>query len=171
MGDEEAALALFKENEDREDLTDFARGRFFMTYIERFNLSQNELARRLDVDVGTVNRCIGIFETSRQVLEHSNGSMKAEAYRHVVTEVKFKEANRLPEEKKVEALAQVAQHDLSTNETKALVRKIEDGKPVNAATSEVLLEREQARTVTYRNEKLTCPTCSGKGFVLRGTIA
>lgn len=169
LDDETMAKMLYQENADRKELNDFERGRFFKRYMEKFGLSTREAEKRLGVDHSVVVRCVGITGTLEVVVPTT--SIDPSAFQNAITANKFKEASRLKnEEKKTQALVQVATHDFSTDETKALVTKIQRGKEPEKAANEVLLERETMKPERYQLKKngiarVGCPLCGRNVFV------
>ncbi|MDA4118663.1 MAG: hypothetical protein OK455_10000 [Thaumarchaeota archaeon] len=93
----------------------------------------------------------------------------ARLYERAMTRNKFSEVNRLPEEDKGSALQAVVENHLSTEETKALTQKVEQGSTVEQATSEIILRRETIKPERFaeRRRRIECPTCKGKGYVLK----
>lgn len=168
LDDEDAAVALYQDNADREGLSDFALGEFFQRFMHRFGVSTREAANRLDVDHGTIVRCVGIVETFKLVVAPATVKVDADAYKSVITEHKFKEANKLPEAKKLKSLAQIAENGLSTSETRALVSSVQKGEAPGRAANRIILARETRRAEAYgeRKRRVECPTCQGKGWIL-----
>jgi ParB family transcriptional regulator, chromosome partitioning protein len=169
LADEEAALALFNENRDREDFSDCERGVYFERFMDRFGLSEREAALRLGVSHTTISLCLGVVEARKRVVVPTTGGTQRELYKRTMTTNKFKEVNRLPEADKTPALRAVVENRLSTEETKTLTAKVESGKTVEEATNEILLRRETVKPERFaeRKRRMECPTCKGKGYLLR----
>ena len=168
MSDQAAADALFAENEDRENFTDPERGRYFLAYLKRFGVSERELARRLEVSHTMVSRCIATARVSEQVVR-GRTTIDASVQEAALTATKVAAVNSLPRARRAEAAAAVASNGLSTSETKEMVAGVRARKSVSQAVTEVVNSRETRKAEKYAQRKLRlrCPTCGGRGWVLK----
>ena len=70
ISDEDAAVLALIENEAREDLTDYERGKAYKSLIDRqFVLSQSNLAHRIGCSNATITRCLSYFKLPKEVIE------------------------------------------------------------------------------------------------------
>ncbi len=70
VGDAEAALMALADNDAREDLTDFERGRKYQQLIQTgVATSQSDLARRIGRERVFIQRCISFFKLPAPVVE------------------------------------------------------------------------------------------------------
>jgi ParB-like chromosome segregation protein Spo0J len=168
LKDEEAALALFNENRDRRNFSDFERGVYFTRFMERFKLSEREAASKLGVSDTTINLCVGVVHARDRVLARVS-SGRSNLYERVMTAHKLTEVRRLPEAEQPEALQAVVENHLSTSETATLSSNIRAGKTVAQASSEIVLRRETVKPERYaeRKRRVVCPNCRGKGYLLK----
>ena len=169
MSDQVAADALFADNEDRENFSDPERGRYFLSYVERFKVSERELGRRLGVSHTMISRCIATAKVSEQVVR-SRTTIDDSIHEAALTATKVAAVNSLPRTKRAEAAAAVASFGLSTSETKAMVAGVHARKSVSRAVTEVVNGREAQKAEKYaeRKHRIRCPTCGGSGWVLNG---
>lgn len=169
LGDDAAAIALYSENHDRKDFTDYERGVYFRRFMQRFRLSEREAAAKLKTTHTTISLCLGVVD-ARERLVRPRTTLAPGLYERTMTRTKFSEVNRLSSSKIAPALQAVVENRLSTEETKALAAKVESGKSVEKATNEVLLRRETRKPERYAEKKarVECPTCKGRGYLLNG---
>jgi ParB family chromosome partitioning protein len=168
LEDEEAALALLNENRDRRDFTDFERGVFFRRFMESFKLSEREAAQKLGVSQTTISLCLSLVEVRARLILPRIGE-GTQLYERTMTRNKFSVVNRLPEKDKAPVLQAVVENRLSTEETRALTTKVEQGSTVEKATNEIILRRETIKPERFaeRKRRVVCPNCSGKCCVAR----
>ena len=168
LSDQEAALALFNENADRRDFSDYERGLYFRRFTDRFQLSEREAAAKLGVSQTTISLCLGVVQARDRVIVPTISS-DAEIYQRTMTANKFKEVGRLPDATKAPALQAVVENRLSTQETRSLATHIEGGWSVERATNAVLLRRETIKPERYaeKRRRVECPKCEGKGYILK----
>ena len=170
LTDEQAATYLFRDNVDRQDLSDYEWGQFYEKYMTTFKVGERETERRLGVSHTTISRCVSIVKSREKVVTPGTIS-DTKIYESVVTAHKFQEANSLPEEHKVPVLQAVVENRLSTQEVKDVVAKVKTSKkPVDVAVTEVVNRRETRNAESYAHLKRheTCPTCGGRGWILKG---
>ncbi|MGD0145944.1 MAG: ParB N-terminal domain-containing protein [Nitrososphaerales archaeon] len=163
LDDESAARLLYLENEDREGLSDYARGMFFSKYMIQFGISEREAGKRLGVNVSTVSLCLAIVRGKERVFAGANTSDPI-LYESVVTTHKIREVNSLPNEKRIDTLQAVVENRLSTDETEAVVSQIQAGQKVQDAVVTVVNERETRKSDEYRAKQkgrtsIRCRVC------------
>jgi ParB family chromosome partitioning protein len=172
LTDERAALMLFRDNQDRRDLSDFERGLFFKKCMAAFGFTETEVARWAGTSANTVSLCLSIVRSRAAVLVHTKSPDPA-LYAAAVTTNKAKAVNSLPRKRRGEALAAVVENGLTTEETKDLVSGVREGKTVDEATTEVVNRRETRKAERHaeKQRRVKCPACHGKGWVLRSEKA
>ncbi|WP_425953132.1 ParB/RepB/Spo0J family partition protein [Ralstonia pseudosolanacearum] len=70
LSDEDAAILATTDNEAREDLSDYERGRSYKRLLDGGIVkSQMELARRVGRSMATISRCLAYFKLPAEVLE------------------------------------------------------------------------------------------------------
>jgi ParB/RepB/Spo0J family partition protein len=182
--------SLIAENEDRKGMSDYERGRLFKAYHEWFGVSVRDIEKIARLDDAEVARCIGIVNDEREVL--GIPSVRPDAYRDAMTATKYKFAVSLQEPtKKQQALAIVTKYNLTTNETKALVKQMKENttKPPEEVAKAIMIERERAKPDRYYSRVLAksgetqirCNAChadltivhssAGHRLVLKGEVA
>ena len=170
LEDEEAALALFNENRDRKDFTDYERGVYFKRFMDRFGLSEREAASKLGVSQTAISLCLGVLQARDQVIRPL---ISSDLYQRTMTATKYAEVSGLPETEKAPALQAIVENRFSTAETKTLTAKIESGQSVERATNAILLRRETIKPERYaeRKKRVECPHCKGTGYLLKSESA
>lgn len=169
LSDQDAALALFTENRDRRDFTDYERGLYFRRFMDRFQLSEREAAAKLRISDTTISLCLGVVDARSRLLRPLSAGTP-ELYARAMTATKYAQVNGLDEKEQPEALRAVVENRLSTDETKTLAAKVDAGKTVEMATNEILLRRETRKPEAFaeRKRRVECPECGGRGYLLKG---
>ncbi len=101
--DEEAILLQFVENELHEDLSDMEKAHFLATMIEKFNLTQDQVAKKINKDPAWVSRHLRMLTLEEEPLL-PRGKMDE------VTEKQAREILKVPEENKVQVAEAIEQH-------------------------------------------------------------
>jgi ParB family transcriptional regulator, chromosome partitioning protein len=70
IGDEDAAIMAITDNDAREDLSDYERGKAYRALLLNGVIkTQTQLARRVGVSIPTISRCLAYFKLPIRVLE------------------------------------------------------------------------------------------------------
>jgi len=115
----ESALLALIENLQREDLHFFEEAEGYASVIERFKLSQEELASRIGRSQSTVANKLRLLRLSPAVRDMLR--------RHQLTERHARSLLRLPEEAdRLKAVTQAAARNLNVQQTEALIAQMLD---------------------------------------------
>ena len=156
LSDEEAALALYAENHDRRDFSDYERGVYFGRMIAKFHLSERDLARRLHISHTTVSLCLAVAESRTRLVTPATsggGDDGSGLYGRIVTTHKSSEVRKLPESQRTEALKEVVGEKMSTRETAVFVQKILGDEPIAEASASIVNAREGRKNERYHARK------------------
>jgi ParB family chromosome partitioning protein len=173
MDDEQAAIALFTDNEDRQAWEGYEKGKYFQKMMKIFHLNQTQVAKKCGVSQELVSRCIGqvaFTDSIAQVLQAGSITRviepNMELLKHAVSEHKYVELKKLPPREQVDAVKEVLANNLSDRDTANLVSLAKKA-PVAKAAQEVVkakLSRRQERYVLAKNGKtefsLKCSACA-----------
>ncbi|WP_432263253.1 ParB/RepB/Spo0J family partition protein [Cupriavidus sp. TMH.W2] len=129
LGDADAAIMATTDNDAREDLADFERGRSYKRLLDdKVVQSQMELARRVGRSMATVSRCLAYFKLPAEVLDMLNESPLLIGTKVVADLVSFAEEGY--KQQVIEAVSKVRDSKLSQenalNWLKAEVRRIKN---------------------------------------------
>lgn len=125
MSDEEAMEAVYIENEQRENVSDYERGRWLKTMIEKFPgrfPTQEVLAKRIGKSQELVSRLIIHYN---EIEKHKN-ALPPKIMTRVIAlpEGVVREVRRAPPDVEPKILEKVAEEGLSVRETAALVNAV-----------------------------------------------
>jgi ParB/RepB/Spo0J family partition protein len=167
LDDDQAAKALFMDNQDRRDFTDYERGLFFERYMKEFQIGQREAGRRLGISDTLVNLCLGVVAARKRVLVPTSSDGDAEIYQRAMTTNKFKEVNRLDEANKGPALQAIVGERLTTSETRSLVAMLHSGRSIEDAVTKTVNARETEKPRKFQASRAgtKCQVCEGATLI------
>ena len=120
IGDEEAALLALIENLQREDLNPVEEAAGYRDLIERYNLTQEEAAKKVGKSRANVANLMRLLKHPASVLSMvENGTL---SYGHARTLLPL--AERVGEKELLSVAEKVAEEDLSVRQTEALVKRM-----------------------------------------------
>lgn len=120
IGDEEAALLALIENLQREDLNPVEEAAGYRDLIERYNLTQEEAAKKVGKSRANVANLMRILKHPASVLSMvESGTL---SYGHARALLPL--AERMSEKEVLSVAEKVAEEDLSVRQTEALVKKL-----------------------------------------------
>jgi ParB/RepB/Spo0J family partition protein len=140
MTDLEACEASLAENEHRKELSDYERGRWFKTLLEKFPQvypSQNMLAQRFQVDRTVISRMISHYEEIEKLKNQLPPEIVLRGTE--LPEGVVREIRQAPPELQPKLLEKAVEENLSVRETKTIV----DAMTVKDEPIEEIMERER----------------------------
>jgi ParB/RepB/Spo0J family partition protein len=180
MDDEQAAVALYNDNEAVKTWEGYEKGKYFQKMMQIFHLNQTQVAKKCGVSQELVSRCIGqvaFTDSIAQVLQKQAGSTtrvitrvikepNMELLKHAVSEHKYVELKKLSRERQVDAVKEILENNLSDRDTTNLVSLAKKA-PVAKAAREVVkakLSRRQEHYALKKNGKtefrVRCSACA-----------
>ncbi len=174
MGDQEAALALFADNEDRKGWEDTEKGFYFRSLKDRFGLTEGQIAKLCRTSETTVSRCLGLVilggmvaEATRKAPSKLEGSKQSipgstmDLFKHAMTTTKFKEINKLPADRQVAAARAVIEHKLSGDETREAVERAQKAGAVEDGVTAIVNARPAKKKEAHllKKAKVTVVRC------------
>lgn len=122
FNDQEALEAALVENIQRSDLNPIEKALGFKDYLDRFNLNQEQLAKRLGLARSTVSNLVNLLELAPEVQDGIRLGQISEAHAKLLKGVRNKE-------RQIALYKQIVAMGLSVKATEALIRerKEDDG--------------------------------------------
>ena len=162
-----ATMMLFRSEEDHKSWNDVQRAKFFIDFMKEYRLNETEAGKALGVSQPTISLCVGLAKVAERVI--TPGITNAASLEEILTTHRVSFVEALPEEVRNEVYRKLAEEHLSTDETRELVVRVQAGKTVEQAAVEVVNLRETRKVERYaqRKRRETCPTCQGRGWILK----
>jgi ParB family chromosome partitioning protein len=176
MNDEQAAIALFADNEAVKAWEGYEKGKYFRKMMETFHLDQTQVAAKCGVSKQLVSLCLGqvaLTDSIAQALKSKEAVSKRldkgtniKLLEHAISERKYLELKKLTREKQVDAVKEILENNLSDRDTKSMVAKAKKTSIEEAAREVVKakLSRRQERYVLAKNGKtefsVKCSACA-----------
>jgi ParB/RepB/Spo0J family partition protein len=176
MNDEQAAIALFADNEAVKAWEGYEKGKYFRKMMETFHLDQTQVAAKCGVSKQLVSLCLGqvaLTDSIAQALKSKEAVSKRldtgtniKLLEHAVSERKYLELKKLTREKQVDAVKEIIENNLSDRDTANLVSLAKKA-PVAKAAQEVVqakIARRQEHYALKKNGKtefsVKCSACA-----------
>jgi hypothetical protein len=154
MIDQEAAVSVYRINEEREPLEEKEKARWLVRYMKSFGVNQVEAARAAHIDQGSISRLLEIALLAGELSsEYGSTISKGESKNKSLTTNKLKIIASLPKEKRKDVVRVVEEGSVSTADTKVLVAKVKGGKEPMKALVEIENWKESHRQEAHQDKR------------------
>lgn len=120
FNDQQVVEAALVENIQRADLNPIEKAQGFKEYLDRFQLSHDQLAQRLGLARSTITNLVNLLEMAPEVIEGIRLGQISEAHAKLLKGIKSRE-------KQVAMFKQIVAMGLSVKAAEAMIRDAKDG--------------------------------------------
>lgn len=162
FNDQEALEAALVENIQRSDLNPIEKALGFKDYLDRFNLNQEQLAKRLGLARSTVSNLVNLLELAPEVQDGIRLGQISEAHAKLLKGVRNKE-------RQIALYKQIVAMGLSVKATEALIReRKEDDAEHSSENGEIAPAAEKSAHVKGIEDELRQKLATPIEIKLRG---
>jgi ParB family chromosome partitioning protein len=128
FNDQQVLEAALVENIQRADLNPIEKAQGFKEYLDRFQISHDQLAQRLGLARSTITNLINLLELAPEVMEGVRLNQVSEAHAKLLKGIKSRD-------KQVAMFKQIVAMGLSVKAAEALIRESKDGTGASGSKS------------------------------------